>query len=168
MVEASKAVVCCMPQLAAIRHSRAGLCSWSTQAAAHTLQRASRLAPVEQAGGGGVKRRPWGRLRRASVRHACTACRTLLATQDPQEGRTSTQHLPQLNTGLKRCRRLGPVEQAGGGGVEGVHGGDAPRVCAAGMHRLPHLAGQHLAQLHAPLVKAVDAPDEALHTGPAL
>ncbi len=25
-----------------------------------------------------------------------------------------------------------------------------------------HLAGQHLAQLHAPLVKAVDPPDEAL------
>jgi hypothetical protein len=31
-----------------------------------------------------------------------------------------------------------------------------------GVHGGPHLLGQHLAQLHAPLVEAVDAPDEAL------
>ena len=55
-----------------------------------------------------------------------------------------------------------PVEQPGGGVVEAILWLDAPVGGAAGVDRSADLGGQDLAQLHAPLVKAVDAPDEAL------
>ncbi len=56
-----------------------------------------------------------------------------------------------------------PVEQLGGGVVKAVGGADLAVLGAAHVHLAAHLAGQHLAQLHSPLVERVDAPDEALH-----
>lgn len=51
--------------------------------------------------------------------------------------------------------------------VEAVCGGDVAVLGAAGVHLCAHLAGQHLAQLYSPLVKRIDAPNEALHTSHA-
>ena len=56
----------------------------------------------------------------------------------------------------------GPVEEAGGGGVEAVGGVNEAVRRPAEVHGVAHLARQHLAQLHAPLVETVDAPHEAL------
>ena len=47
--------------------------------------------------------------------------------------------------------------------VEAICRGEAPVLGTAGVDSSADLGGQHLAQLHTPLVKAVDAPDEALH-----
>jgi hypothetical protein len=55
-----------------------------------------------------------------------------------------------------------PIEKAHGGVVEAVGGPHPAALGATGVDRCPHLAGQDLAQLHTPLVKRVDAPDEAL------
>ena len=46
--------------------------------------------------------------------------------------------------------------------VEAVGGADLAVLGAAHVHLAAHLGRQHLAQLHAPLIKRVDAPDEAL------
>ena len=48
--------------------------------------------------------------------------------------------------------------------VETICRGEAPVLSTAGVDCSADLGGQHLAQLHTPLVKAVDAPDEALHS----
>jgi hypothetical protein len=56
------------------------------------------------------------------------------------------------------------VEQLRGTGVEPVRHRHLAIFCAAGVHLCPHARGQHLAQLHSPLVEGVDTPDEALGT----
>ena len=55
-----------------------------------------------------------------------------------------------------------PVEQLGGGVVEPICWGEAPVLGTASVDSCADLGGKHLAQLNTPLVKAVDAPDEAL------
>ena len=47
--------------------------------------------------------------------------------------------------------------------VETISGGEAPVLGTAGVDSCAHFRSQNLAQLHTPLVKAVDAPDESLH-----
>ncbi len=46
--------------------------------------------------------------------------------------------------------------------VEAVGGGHVAVLGAAGVHLRTHFAGQHLTQLHSPLVERIDPPDEAL------
>ena len=49
------------------------------------------------------------------------------------------------------------------GGVEGGERFNVGGGAARGGHRVPHLGGEHLAELHAPLVEGVDVPHKALH-----
>ena len=54
------------------------------------------------------------------------------------------------------------VEQLCGGVIEAICWSKALALGAAGVDCSADLGGKHLAQLHTPLVKAVDAPDESL------
>lgn len=59
------------------------------------------------------------------------------------------------------------VEEAGGGVVEAVGRLDAAVHGPRAVHAGPHLGSQHLAQLHSPLVKGVNAPHHSLRHGRA-
>jgi hypothetical protein len=54
------------------------------------------------------------------------------------------------------------VEQLCGGVIEAICWSKALVLGAAGVDCSADLGSKHLAQLHTPLVKAVDAPDEPL------
>ena len=54
------------------------------------------------------------------------------------------------------------VHHAGGAVVEAVRGQHLAALGARRVHGGAHLGRKHLAQLHAPLVKRVDAPHKAL------
>ena len=75
---------------------------------------------------------------------------------------TKQQHWPQqaCNAALATGSLL--IEQLCGGVVEAIRWSKALALGAAGVDCSADLGSKHLAQLHTPLVKAVDAPDESL------
>lgn len=56
-----------------------------------------------------------------------------------------------------------PVQQLGGGVVEAICRGEAPVLGSASIDSCAHFSRQHFTQLHTPLVKAVQTPNEPLH-----
>ena len=79
---------------------------------------------------------------------------------------TKQQHWPQQACNVLQRAALTTgsllVEQLCGGVVEAIRWSKALALGAAGVDCSADLGSKHLAQLHTPLVKAVDAPDESL------
>ena len=56
-----------------------------------------------------------------------------------------------------------PIQKCHSGVVEAISWSELAVLGAASVHCCTDLRSKHLAKLHTPLVKAVDAPDKALY-----
>ena len=72
------------------------------------------------------------------------------------------EHVLGLRIDELRLAREVAVQQGGGGRVEAVAGGHDFTLGALAVHGRAHAGGEHLAELDAPLIERVQAPDEAL------